>query len=132
MIFTRYFHDLMMASSEYNSLRELLLDPNMEAVLALADLTHRDRAPLAQALLRIFRGERREHDLLQKLCEHEIEREAETSTLFRAASLTTALMDLYMKATCTDFLEAALHDTLQRILDSRQSCEVRGLLFTQT
>ncbi|KAF2362864.1 Pleckstrin domain [Trinorchestia longiramus] len=120
----RYFHDLMMASSEYNSLRELLLDPNMEAVLALSDLTHRDRAPLAQALLRIFRGERREHDLLQKLCEHEIEREAETSTLFRAASLTTALMDLYMKATCTEFLQAAVSETLQRILETRQSCEL--------
>lgn len=51
----RYFHDLMMGGSEYNSLRELLLDPQLEAVLALSDLTHRDRVPLAQALLRIFR-----------------------------------------------------------------------------
>ncbi|KAK4312336.1 hypothetical protein Pmani_016231 [Petrolisthes manimaculis] len=119
----RYFQDLIMPSEEYNSLKELLLDPNLEAVLALADVSHRDRTPLANSLLRIFRNECREHDLLQRLTEYEIERELETSTLFRAASLTTTLLDLYMKATCTEFLTEAVLDTIQRILDSKQSCE---------
>ncbi|KAB7502503.1 Ras GTPase-activating protein 1 [Armadillidium nasatum] len=120
----RYFHDLIMPCEEYNSLKELLLDPNLEAVQALADVSHRDRLPLATSLLRIFRNERREHDLLQRLTENEIEKEHETSTLFRAASLTTTLLDLYMKSTCTEFLNAAILDTIFRMLESKQSCEL--------
>lgn len=34
---------------------ELLLDPHLEAVRALADLCHLDRVPLATSLLRVFR-----------------------------------------------------------------------------
>ncbi|KAG0729183.1 Ras GTPase-activating protein 1 [Chionoecetes opilio] len=120
----RYFHDLIMPCEEYNSLKELLLDPSLEAVQALADVSHRDRNPLATSLLRIFRNECREHDLLQRLTEHEIEREHETSTLFRAASLTTTLLDLYMKATCTYFLTEAISETIHRILETKQSCEL--------
>ena len=70
------------------------------------------------------RNEKREHDLLKRLTEHEIEKEQETSTLFRAASLTTTLFDLYMKSTCTDFLNVAILDTIYRILETKQSCEV--------
>ena len=70
------------------------------------------------------RNDRREHDLLQSLTEHEIDREQETSTLFRAASLTTTLLDLYMKSTCTEFLNAAVTDIIYKILESKQSCEV--------
>lgn len=44
----------------------------------------------------------------------EIEREEETSTLFRGASLTTTLMDLYMKSVCQDFLHTALFPTIHR------------------
>ena len=44
-----------MPCEEYNSLKELLLDPNLEAVQALADVSHKDRLPLAQSLLKIFR-----------------------------------------------------------------------------
>ena len=52
----RYFHDLIMPCEEYSSLKELLLDPSLEAVQALADVSHRDRNPLATSLLRIFRS----------------------------------------------------------------------------
>lgn len=70
------------------------------------------------------RYERREADLLKSLNEAEIEKEEETSTLFRAASLTTTLMDLYMKSVCTGFLQSAVQDTILKLLDAKQSCEV--------
>lgn len=70
------------------------------------------------------RHERKEADLLKTLNEAEIEKEEETSTLFRAASLTTTLMDLYMKSICTGFLQAAIQDTIQKLLDAKQSCEL--------
>ena len=48
------------------------------------------------------RFDKREADLLSTLNRIEVEREEETSTLFRGATLTTALMDLYMRSVCTE------------------------------
>jgi len=121
---TRYQHDLIMPEEEYSPLKELVLYPRLDVVVTLADICHTDRLPLATSLLRIFRFDKKEADLLAGLGRLEIEREQETSTLFRSASLTTSLMDLYMKSVCQDFLHTALFPTIHRILESRQSCEL--------
>ena len=121
---TRYLHDLIMPQEEYNPLKELVLFPRLDVVVTLADICHTDRLPLACSLLRIFRFDKKEADLLTMLGQLEIQREDETSTLFRAASLTTTLMDLYMKSVCQDFLHTALFPTIHRILETRQSCEL--------
>src|SRR5438067_2441526 len=97
-------NDLIMPLEEYSPLKELLLDSKMETVRALADVCHSNRTTLASSLLRIFRFEKKESDLLASLVEQAIYKEAETTTLFRSDSLTTALMDLYMKSVCEDFL----------------------------
>merc|ERR1712051_379334 len=98
---------------------------NLEVVRALAELCHSDRLQLATALLRIFRFEKKEAELLSTLNRMEVEREEETSTLFRGASLSTALMDVYMKSVCTDFLHSAIFPTVHKIIESRhQSCEL--------
>ena len=61
-----------------------------------------------------LRFDKKEADLLTQLSRLEIEREEETSTLFRAASLTTTLMDGYMRSVCGDFLHTALFPTIHR------------------
>lgn len=83
-----------MPEDEYNPLKDLILDSKLDVVRSLADLCHSDRIPLATSLLRIFRFDKREAELLSTLNRLEVEREEETSTLFRSASLTTTLMDL--------------------------------------
>ncbi len=60
------------------------------------------------------RFDKREADLLSTLNRLEVEREEETSTLFRSASLTTTLMDLYMRSVCTEFLSTAIFPTIHR------------------
>ena len=103
-----------MPADEYSPLKELILDSNLEVVRALAELCHSDRLQLATALLRIFRFEKKEAELLSTLNRMEVEREEETSTLFRGASLSTALMDVYMKSVCTDFLHSAIFPTVHK------------------
>jgi Ras GTPase-activating protein 1 len=72
-----------MPEEEYSPLKELLLDSKLEVVRALADLCHTDRNHLATSLLRVFRFDKKEADLLSTLNRLEVEREEETSTLFR-------------------------------------------------
>lgn len=121
---TRYLHDLVMPAEEYSPLQQLLLEPGLTSVKTLAEICHADRAPLATALLRVFRAEGRETELLRELNAAEVARETETSTLFRAASLPTTLMDLYMRAECGGFLQAAVLETVLRLLESKQSAEL--------
>lgn len=121
---TRYLHDLIMPQEEYSPMQQLILDPSLEVVRALSDICHLDRMPLATSLLRIFRHEKKEADLLKSLNDAEIEKEEETSTLFRAASLTTTLMDLYMKSVCHGFLQSAVQDIVYKLIEAKQSCEL--------
>lgn len=55
LLHCRYRHDLAMPPEEYSPLQQLLLDPELHVVRALADVCHLDRVPLANSLLRIFR-----------------------------------------------------------------------------
>jgi len=46
------------------------------------------------------------------------------ATLFRTNTLATTLMDQYMRMTSTKFVHTAVQPTVNRIMESRQSCEV--------
>lgn len=120
----RYMDDLVMPAEEYSPLQELLLENEFHSVRALADLCHTNRIPLAASLLKIFRHEKKECDLMKNLCQAEIARESDTSTLFRATSLATTLMDIYMRSECGLFLQSALSDLIHKLLESKQSAEL--------
>jgi uncharacterized protein YggT (Ycf19 family) len=45
----------------------------------------------------------------------------EVSTLFRATSLATTLMDQYMKMTASQFVSDAIKEYILKIIDSKQS-----------
>ncbi|XP_076355488.1 ras GTPase-activating protein 1-like isoform X1 [Tachypleus tridentatus] len=121
---TRYVHEVIMPLREYDALKELILEEELEIISVLADLCHRDRTPLATAVLRVFRFDKKEAMLLKTMNDREIEREDETSTLFHVASLTTTLMDQYMRSTAHHFLQQALQESIQKVMESRQSCEL--------
>lgn len=123
---SRYQHEVIMPLKEYTSLKELLLAKDLETVLALSRVCrhNNDREPFAKALLQIFRHERQEAHLLRTLNDLEIDSEEITPTLFRVSTLPTTLMDQYMKMTTTSFLHAAVQSTINRIMESKQSCEI--------
>lgn len=71
-LYFRYLHDLVMPAEEYSPLQQLLLEPGLASVKVLAEICHADRAPLATALLRVFRAEGRETELLRELNSAEV------------------------------------------------------------
>ena len=46
------------------------------------------------------------------------------STLFRASTLSTMLMDQYMKLTALDYLRSILRAPVKQIIECPDSCEV--------
>ncbi|KAK6178717.1 hypothetical protein SNE40_011238 [Patella caerulea] len=120
-----YSQEIIMPQEEYTSLKELLLSDNFKHLIALAGYCQANEwIPLSKACLRIYRYERLENQVLNVLNDLEIEKEEEVSTLFRATSFTTTMMDQYMRMTCTPFVHAAVKNTVQKIMDSKQSCEL--------
>ena len=78
----RYLHEIIMPIKEYASLKDLLLNKNLETALALCEVCadNNDRAPLASALLQIFRHERLEAHLLKTLNERDLDGKGEQVT----------------------------------------------------
>ncbi len=47
------------------------------------------------------------------------------ATLFRASTLSTMLMDQFMKLTASDYLRLILKDPIKKIMECPDSCEVK-------
>lgn len=58
------------------------MEEELEVVSVLADLCHRDRTPLANAVLRVFRFEKKEAMLLKTMNDREIQIEGNFSSTF--------------------------------------------------
>lgn len=121
----RFVDELILPTFEYAALRQLLLeDTSLEVLSLLEDLCQKDRAPLASSLLQVLVHEGAAARLLGRLVEREVARETDSCTLFRMNSLTTALMDGFMRLVCGRFLDGCLRVVLQRILSNKHSCEL--------
>uniref|UniRef100_A0A4W5RC79 Ras GTPase-activating protein 1 n=1 Tax=Hucho hucho TaxID=62062 RepID=A0A4W5RC79_9TELE len=120
----RYSMEKIMPEEEYSEFKELILLKEFHVIYALAHVCGQDRTLLASILLRIFRHEKTEAPLLRTLNDREINMEDEATTLFRATTLASTLMEQYMKATATPFVHHALKDTILKIMESKQSCEL--------
>ncbi|XP_060763081.1 ras GTPase-activating protein 1 isoform X2 [Neoarius graeffei] len=120
----RYSMEKIMPEEEYNEFKDVILQRDFHVIYALAHVCGQDRTLLASILLKIFRHEKAEAPLLRTLNDREINMEDEATTLFRATTLASTLMEQYMKATATPFVHHALKDTILKIMESKQSCEL--------
>ncbi|PKU34513.1 ras gtpase-activating protein hypothetical protein [Limosa lapponica baueri] len=117
----RYSMEKIMPEEEYSEFKELILQKEMHVVYALSHVCGQDRTLLAGILLKIFLHEKLESLLLRTLNDREISMEDEATTLFRATTLASTLMEQYMKATATSFVHHALKDSILKIMESKQS-----------
>uniref|UniRef100_A0A8C5A2Z8 Ras GTPase-activating protein 1 n=1 Tax=Gadus morhua TaxID=8049 RepID=A0A8C5A2Z8_GADMO len=120
----RYSMEKIMPEEEYSEFKEMILHKEFHVIYDLAHVCGQDRTLLASLLLRIFRHEKTEAPLLRTLNDREINMEDEATTLFRATTLASTLMEQYMKATATPFVHHALKEAILKIMESKQSCEL--------
>jgi len=89
-----------------------------------------ERTHLVQALLRFFIVKNGIVEMLKSFLVTEIDRCADLSTLFRPASMSTSLMDQYMRTRCSQFLRKALEEPLVRILRQNNSAAATSTPLT--
>lgn len=117
-----YIYDIVMGLPEYAALEDLLCDPSSELIALLDQHCHRDHLNLARALANIFRYKKTSTRILKSLIEREVSLEAEATTLFRA-SLTTSLLESYMRSMCQSVLNKCLKHSVKKLLDDKICCD---------
>lgn len=120
----RYSRDIVMGLKEYATLEDLICDPNTEIISLLDRFCQRDHMALARALSNIFRSKKTSTRILKSLIEHEVSLESDSSALFRTSSLTTALVESYMRSMCQLALTKCLKGPLKKLLDDKICCEL--------
>lgn len=119
-----YCNDLIMGLPEYEALEDLICDRNIEVVNILNQFCHRDHLSLARALINIYNRKKICTRILTRLVERDISLEQDSSSLFRTSSLTTALVESYMRATCQVALTKCLRFPVRKLLDDKICCEL--------
>ena len=119
-----YCNNIIMSLSQYAGLVDLICDPSVEVLTMLNQFCHRDHLTLARALSNIFRHKKTSARLLTTLIKRETSLEQETATLFRTSTLTTALIESYMRSMCQMALNKCLRDPVRRLLDDKICCEL--------
>lgn len=120
----RHSNDIIMNLAEYASLEDLVCDPNTEVITLLNQLCHKDHLTLARALSNIFKYKKSSIRILKTLIEREASLDNDTATLFRQSSLTTALIESYMRSMCQKALTKCLRGPIKKLLEDRISCEL--------
>jgi len=119
-----YSIDIVMGISEYAPLEDLICDPSTEIISLLDQTCHRDHLLLARSLSNIFKCKRANIMVLRALIEREALSEMEAATLFRTSSLSTALLESYMRVMCQTALRRSLKDSIKRLIDDKICCEL--------
>lgn len=119
-----YSNDIIMGLPEYAALEDLICDPDVEILTILNQFCHRDHLTLARALSNIFRYKKTSTRILTKLLERELALELETANLSRTSTLTTALVESYLRSMCQVVLNKCLRGTVKRLLDDKICCEL--------
>ena len=80
-----------------------------------------ERSHLVHSLVRFFIVKNKIVEMLKSFLITEIDRCSDLSTLFRPATMSTSLMDHYMRTRCDEFLKKALEEPLAKILRQNQT-----------
>ncbi|XP_064391287.1 ras GTPase-activating protein 1-like [Halichondria panicea] len=119
------FKDLVILPlEEYNNLKELILSPDLKMIELLAVVCKEHHAELASTIVQILCSYDQVVPVISACLAKSIEKEENMGTLFRASTLSTMLMDQFMKLTASSYLRSILKGPIQQIIECPQSCEI--------
>lgn len=118
----------------YTPLVEFLMDSEKGVTASVAVLektiqASEDRSSVATCLVRIYESRNKAPMILKALLTSEISNASNTETLFRANSLASKSVDMYMKISCYHYLQHCIQGLIDSIYKETlkgKSCELDG------
>lgn len=110
---------------KYYKFSELLLDPALDVVMALCEVTQVTEADdVAHLLVKIFEANDKTMDLLKVSISQEVQKTDTANTLFRRNSMATKLLAAYCKFMGREYLRTSLGPQLNAIMTQNIALEL--------
>jgi len=109
---------------EYSELLELVLDDELTIFNALASVAGSQLEEIAGTLVNIFSMENRVVGFIKNLTHQEVQMTDDVNIIFRGNSLTTKVIDLYMKVVAMNHLHSVVTDLVEEVYKDKESCEI--------
>ncbi|KAJ3321149.1 hypothetical protein HDV06_004602 [Boothiomyces sp. JEL0866] len=117
---------LILPYENYDNMISLLGENDYQILIYLGKVSS-FREEAAKCLIKIYDEDF--HGLVKSIIKQEIEQSDDAKTLFRANSMASKALDVYMKYVATDFLRATLEDVLRAIIMSKLPVELDPTRF---
>lgn len=111
----------------YEPLLKLLLDDDGKIAISAIERVVtgvEERNNMALGLVRIYEARNRAPIVLRTLISHEVRGASDVDTLFRANSLASKAVEMYMKVIGFNYLQGILEPTIDKLYNTKKSCEV--------
>jgi len=108
---------------DYNEFVEYVCCPTLEPVIRLGNVVQQ-REEFAKTLLYVLMDRQKEVEGIKTLVSLEIKNTDDPNIIFRGNSLTTKIIDQYMKLVGSRYLNNTLRRQVQNIYAIKESCEV--------
>jgi len=108
---------------DYSEFIDYVTQPSLEPVIKLGNIVQQ-REEFAKTLLYILIDKQKEIEGLKTLVSLEIKKTDDPNIIFRGNSLTTKIIDQYMKLVGSRYLSNTLKRQIQNIYNLKESCEV--------
>ncbi|ORX82729.1 hypothetical protein BCR32DRAFT_292449 [Anaeromyces robustus] len=108
---------------DYNEFINYVFEPSLEPVIRLGDVVQQ-REEFAKTLLYILMDKQQEVEGIKTLVSLEVKNTEDPNIIFRGNSLTTKIIDQYMKLIGSRYLNNTLRRQVQNVYNYKESCEV--------
>lgn len=119
----RYDEIVVLKSSEYSNLLDLILDIESDLVYDLA-IGPKYLDWVAETLLKIYCAKHQSIPWLNYLAENEVQRTEDPNILFRGNTILTKAIDAYMKMVGLQYVDETIGDIVREVCNRRIVCEV--------
>lgn len=119
----KYTEEIVFPLVEYDRLLELLMDPAMDVIHALGDVTTA-KEDVGRTLSHIFESKGKAVELIKGMTNREIDNTSDPDVIFRANTLGTKTLDYFMKLAGMPYLKKTLQKLITDVFTQKKPCEV--------
>ncbi|TPX34427.1 hypothetical protein SeMB42_g07325 [Synchytrium endobioticum] len=119
----KYTETLVLSIHKYTNLHQFISADSYRLATIFGEIST-EREDAAYSLVKITESEGKVVDFICAVISNEVRASADHNNLFRANSMASKAVDVYMKHTALPFLDATIGDLIRQVVRNRVNCEV--------
>lgn len=120
--------NVILSPSDYSFFLTALCDDSF-VVVKLLSQCQEYKEPIVLSLIKVYAYKGILNSFFETCISLELEKDSAMETIFRANSIASKSIDMFMKHTGKKFLQAALKETIDKIFAEKKNCEINPTLL---